>query len=172
MESIEGLLAVGDAQLALDQFQDAVNTYRRAVTMAQETNQNHQEASERLQKAETALKQSKEKNYYKILGVARTAEASQIKKAYRELALKWHPDKNADNKEEAERMFMDIGEAYEVLSDQEKREKYDRGEEVYPNQGGGGGGGHDAHAFFQQQFMRHFQQQGGGGGGNFHIRFG
>jgi len=173
MESIEGIIAVGDVQLAMDKLQDAVNTFRRAVNFAQENNQDHSEASERLQKAETALKQSKEKNYYKILGVARNAQASQIKKAYRELALKWHPDKNADNKEEAEKMFMDIGEAYEVLSDEEKRGKYDRGEDVFPNQGGGGGDAHAAHhAFFQEQFMRHFQQGGGGGGGNFHVRFG
>ena len=143
------------------------------MNIAQENNQNHPEASEKLQKAETALKQSKEKNYYKILGVPRTAEPSQIKKAYREMALKWHPDKNADNKDEAEKMFMDIGEAYEVLSDEEKRGRYDRGEDVFPNQGGGGGGGNAAHhAFFQEQFMRHFQQGGGGGGQNFHIRFG
>merc|ERR1712087_62039 len=88
--------------------------------------------------------------------------AKQIKKAYRDGALKWHPDKNSDNVEEAEKKFQDIGEAYEVLSDKEKRAKYDRGEEVFENQGGGRrGGGMDAHQFFRT----HFQQGGGGGGG-------
>ena len=73
-----------------------------------------------------------------------------------------HPDKNSDNIEEAEKMFQDIGEAYEVLSDEEKRGKYDRGEDVFENQGGGGRGSHmNAHQFFHQ----HFQQGGGGGGG-------
>lgn len=57
------------------------------------------------------MKQSKEKNYYKILGVARTAGQKEIKKSYRDLALKWHPDKNTDQKEEAEKMFQDISEA-------------------------------------------------------------
>jgi DnaJ-class molecular chaperone len=62
------------------------------------------------------LKQSKEKNYYKILGIPRTAGKKEIKSAYRKLALEWHPDKNED-KEKAEQMFQDISEAYEVLSD-------------------------------------------------------
>ena len=69
------------------------------------------ESEEKQNKTEVALKQSKAKNYYKILGVPRNADQKAIKKAYRDLALKWHPDKNADNREEAEKMFQDIGEA-------------------------------------------------------------
>lgn len=115
-----------------------------------------------------ALKQSKEKNYYKILGVQRDAGLKQIKKAYRDLALQWHPDKNTENKEEAEKMFHDIGEAYEVLSDEEMRGKYDRGEDVFDNQGGGGGHHTNAHQFFHQQF----RQGGGGGSRHFHFRHG
>ena len=126
-----------------------------------------QNAQQKLREAEVALKQSKEKNYYKILGLSRQATKSEIKKSYRELALKWHPDKNTDNVEQAEKMFQDIGEAYEVLSNDETRAKYDRGEPVFENQGGGGGGGggqHNAHQFFHQ----HFQQ----GGQRFHFRHG
>ena len=122
------------------------------------------------------MKQSKEKNYYKTLGVARDANLKEIKKSYRELALRWHPDKNTDNVEEAERMFQDISEAYEVLSDKELREKYDRGEPVFENQGGGGGQQRhhhmDPNMFFQQNFgggQRHHQ---GGGGQRMHFRFG
>ncbi len=118
-----------------------------------------------------ALKQSKEKNYYKILGVPRNAKLQEIKKSYRELALRWHPDKNTDDTETAEKMFQDISEAYEILSDKELRAKYDRGEPVFENQGGGGGQQRhhmDPNMFFQQ----HFRQQGGGGGQRMHFRFG
>jgi len=62
--------------------------------------------------------------YYKILGVAKTASADEIKKAYRKLALKYHPDKNPDSKE-AEAKFKEINEAYAVLSDEKKRKEYD-----------------------------------------------
>jgi DnaJ-class molecular chaperone len=65
------------------------------------------------------------KDYYAILGVPKTAAAKDIKSAYRKLARKWHPDANPDKAKEAEEKFKDIQEAYEVLSDAEKRSKYD-----------------------------------------------
>ena len=68
-----------------------------------------------------------ENDYYKILGVKKDATEGEIKKAYRKLALKWHPDKNPDNREEAEEKFKKINEAYSVLSDKNKRRQYDRG---------------------------------------------
>lgn len=64
-------------------------------------------------------------NYYEILGISKTASLDEIKKAYRKLAMKWHPDKNLNNKDEAEAKFKVISEAYSVLSDNESREKYD-----------------------------------------------
>ncbi|XP_013785372.1 dnaJ homolog subfamily B member 6-like [Limulus polyphemus] len=65
-------------------------------------------------------------DYYSILDIPRTATNDDIKKAYRKLALKWHPDKNPDDKEKAEFMFKKISEAYEVLSNEKKRRIYDQ----------------------------------------------
>ncbi|XP_016930235.2 dnaJ homolog subfamily B member 6 isoform X2 [Drosophila suzukii] len=64
-------------------------------------------------------------DYYKVLDVARSATDSEVKKAYRKLALKWHPDKNPDNLDEANKRFRELSEAYEVLSDEKKRRIYD-----------------------------------------------
>lgn len=69
------------------------------------------------------------KDYYKILDCARDADENTIKKKYRKQAIRWHPDKNPDNKAEAEAKFKDINEAYEVLSDKRKKQIYDQGEE-------------------------------------------
>lgn len=74
---------------------------------------------------------SEKKDYYDILGVTKRATNEEIKKAYRKLALKWHPDKNPTNREEAEKKFKEVSEAYSILSDPNKREHYDR----FGNQG-------------------------------------
>ncbi|NWX64451.1 DNJ6B protein, partial [Promerops cafer] len=65
-------------------------------------------------------------DYYKVLGLQKNASQDAIKKSYHKLALKWHPDKNPKNKEEAEKKFKEIVEAYEVLSDPQKRSLYDK----------------------------------------------
>ncbi|XP_050701194.1 dnaJ homolog subfamily B member 6-B-like isoform X3 [Eriocheir sinensis] len=78
-------------------------------------------------------------DYYKILEVNRSASVADIKKAYRRLALKWHPDKNPDNQDEATKKFKEISEAYEVLSDEKKRKIYDQfGKEGLQSGGGPG----------------------------------
>lgn len=80
------------------------------------------------------------KDYYKILGISKGASEDDIKKAYRKLALKYHPDKNKTA--DAEEKFKEVAEAYEVLSDKKKRDVYDRfGEEGLKGSAGGGGGG-------------------------------
>src|SRR5579859_6237851 len=66
-----------------------------------------------------------QKDFYEVLGVSRTSSVEEIKSAYRKAALKWHPDRNPENKEEAEVKFRECTEAYSVLSDQQKREVYD-----------------------------------------------
>lgn len=79
------------------------------------------------------------RDFYKILGVSKSASTSEIKKAYRKLAVKYHPDKNPDDSE-AVTKFHDINDAYEVLQDEEKRDIYDRhGEEGLKNHGDGHG---------------------------------
>lgn len=104
-------------------------------------------------------------DYYEILGVTRQATADDLKKAYRKLALKYHPDRNQDNPE-AEGKFKEISEAYEVLSDPQKREIYDRyGKEgLSPNAGFGGGGGGFQGFTSMDEALRTFMGAFGGGG--------
>ena len=106
------------------------------------------------------------KDYYEVLGVAKDADETTIKKAYRKLAMKYHPDRNPDNKE-AEEKFKEIGEAYEVLSDADKRAAYDRmGHDAFKNGGMGGPGGGGGFGGFTDP-MDIFAQMFGGMGGSF-----
>jgi molecular chaperone DnaJ len=93
---------------------------------------------------------SKKQDYYKILGVAKTATADEIKKAYRKLAMQYHPDRNPDNKE-AEEKFKEAASAYAVLSDAEKRQRYDQ----FGHDGVDGMGGHGQHGNMDDIF-EHF----------------
>ena len=104
------------------------------------------------------------RDYYQILGVSRTATAEEIKTAYRKLAMKYHPDRNQGNKE-AEEKFKEIAEAYEVLSDPGKRERYDRFGHEGVKAGSYGGGFHDPFDLFREVF-------GGGFGTIFDDLFG
>jgi len=107
---------------------------------------------------------SAKKDYYEVLGVPRSSTAEEIKKAYRKLALQHHPDKHKGDKK-AEEKFKEIGEAYEVLSDQQKRDAYDRyGHRAFaPGAGMGAAGGfHDPFEVFREVF-----NSGGAGGGIF-----
>ena len=89
-------------------------------------------------------------DYYEVLGVSKTASADEIKKVYRKLALKYHPDRNPTNKKESEEKFKEISEAYEVLSDSQKRARYDQfGHEGIRSDFGAGG--------FNWQNFTHFE---------------
>jgi curved DNA-binding protein CbpA len=70
---------------------------------------------------------SNQKDYYEVLGVSKEATPEEIRKAYKKLAIKWHPDKHVDDKKEAEEKFKEIAEAYSVLSDPDKKKEYDTG---------------------------------------------
>ena len=92
-------------------------------------------------KFKVVTKLSTKRDYYEVLGVDKNADEQAIKKAYRKLAMKYHPDRNPDNKE-AEEKFKEVNEAYEVLSDATKRQNYDQfGHEGVNGQGGFGGFG-------------------------------
>ena len=110
---------------------------------------------------------SRKRDYYEILGVDRDVSAEDLKRSYRKLAVKFHPDKNPDDPS-AEEKFKEISEAYEALSDPEKRTAYDRyGHSAFQGGMGGGGGFHDPFDIFREVFSG-----GGGGGGIFDQFFG
>ncbi len=104
------------------------------------------------------------RDYYEILGVAKTADKNEIKKAYRKIALKYHPDRNPDNKQ-AEEKFKEAAEAYEVLSNPDKRKRYDQFGHagVGGNSGFGGAGGMRMEDIFSN-FGDIFEGFGFGGG--------
>ncbi len=103
------------------------------------------------------------KDYYEVLGINKGASAAEIKKAYRKMALKYHPDKNPDDKE-AEAKFKEAAEAYEVLSNADKKARYDQfGHQAFEGAGGFGGGGMNMDDIFSQ-FGDIFGGAFGGGG--------
>ena len=159
----KALLKRAALRLDAEEFEAAVRDFEEAA----EQEPSNRDIRQQLRNAKIELKKSKRKNYYKILGVAKTATSSEIKKAYRKLAMTCHPDRvqGDEAKEKAEAKFKEIGKPYAILSDPEKRQQFDNGHDMEEGDGGGGGGpggfaGGIDPAMFAQMF-------GGGGGFSF-----
>ncbi|KAK3586229.1 hypothetical protein CHS0354_014050 [Potamilus streckersoni] len=144
-ENIDALCDRAEAYIHNEQYEEAKMDFQKAHNIDQQ----NRRAGEGLDRIQKLIKNSQKRDYYKILGVKRNAKKKEILKAYRKLAIIWHPDKYEGNdKEKAKKMFLDIAAAKEVLTDKEKRQKYDLGEDpLDPEQQGGGGG-----PFWQQGF--------------------
>jgi DnaJ family protein C protein 7 len=137
---------------------------------------------EKVKHAKLELKKSKRKDYYKILSVPKEVTEDETKKAYKKAALRWHPDKHSNGTEEqrleADKMFKDISEAYTVLSDPKKKNRYDQGADIEDldndHSGHGfGGGGMDPNDIFRMFFAQGGGGMGGGGHqGHSHARGG
>lgn len=162
-----GLLSKAKQQLEAEEFEAAINTLNEA-----KEHHETQRVQTMLQEAQTLLRRSKQKDYYKILGVSRDADERDIKRAYRKLVVKFHPDKAAAqgiSSDDAQKKMADINEAYETLSDPELKARVDRGEDPNdPTQQGGNP--FQGSPFGGQQFA--FRQGGGFPGGSFQFQGG
>eukprot|EP01083_Nonionella_stella_P051079 135622_1 len=153
------------ARQHLEQYEEAVQDCKKACELDEDDSAGSKRA---LRDAELELKKSKRKNWYKILSIEVDADEYVIKKAYRKKALKWHPDKwsNAteEEQESAEVQFKDINEAFTILSDPQKRHRFDSGADIEEH---GGMGGVDPSEVFQM-FFNGGGGMGGMGGGHSH----
>lgn len=132
---LKALLRRAKCYMDLGAFEEAVKDYEKVCKMDKS-----RDNKRLLQDAKLALKKSKRKDYYKILGVDRNATEDEIKKAYRRRALDHHPDRHAnatdEEKKEQEKKFKELGEAYGILSDPKKKARYDTGQDMDDFDGG------------------------------------
>ncbi|POW04904.1 hypothetical protein PSHT_11025 [Puccinia striiformis] len=171
-EDIWGIIYKAETLMTAEEWEPAVNLLKEAY----HKNEDQEEISSRLRKAQKGLKISKQKDYYKVLGVAKNADDRTLKKAYRKATLKAHPDKGG-----SQAKMTALNEAYEVLSNPELRARYDNGDDPndpmsgqHGNPFAGGGGNPMFQQFFQQAHSGGGNPFGGGGGNGqtFSFRFG
>ncbi|KAG6908134.1 putative NRPS-like protein biosynthetic cluster [Tephrocybe rancida] len=164
-EDVDGLVGRGEVLLGKQEWEEAVQVLNKAW---EASGQSSRDIHSRLQRAQKLLKQSKQKDYYKVLGVSRDADARTIKKAFRNAAKTAHPDKGG-----TEDKMAAVNEAYEVLTNPELRQRFDNGDD--PNDPMTQQGGHPFSGS-GHPFAQFFQQQGGGfpggsqGGFQFHFQ--
>lgn len=126
----------GNIYMALKMYEEARYDFQKV----KEREPTNQDALKLLEQAKKEEKAAKKRDYYKILGVDKSSSDADIKKAYKKLAIKWHPDKNNQSEEAhklAEKTFRDINDAYTVLSDPKKRQMYDNGMDPHNPEGPG-----------------------------------
>ncbi|KAI8450594.1 hypothetical protein BY996DRAFT_4587253 [Phakopsora pachyrhizi] len=163
-----GLTAKADKLLKSEDWEDALRLLRDAN---ERTGEESKTILERLKRAQKGLKLSKQKDYYKVLGVPRNVDERALKKAYRKATLKAHPDKGG-----SQAKMTALNEAYEVLSNPELRARYDNGDDPNDPQSGGsnpffqGGSGGNFHPIFQQFFQQ--ASSGQSGGQTYSFKFG
>jgi len=161
---LKALLRRAASKLELEQYKESIADYEEA----QQMEPNDRSIAQSLRQAKLELKKSLRKDLYKLLGVTKHASDSEIKKAYRKMALQWHPDRHSSAEEEertqAEKKFKEIGEAFEILSDPTKKEAYDAGQDI-EEINGGGGGGQRGHAGVDPMDIFRMYSGGGMGGG-------
>lgn len=187
-EYIKAFQRRGDSRFALggkENIEKAIEDYEKVMELNEQAGNSNSEMKQKLRQAQVALKRAGRKDLYAILGVSQDADEAEIRKKYKHAALKYHPDKQSSKSEEekkaAEANFKAISEAYEILSDKEKRERYDQGVEIadlddpHAGCGGGGHGGHggiDPNILFQMFMQQQAGGRGGGGFGGHHGGFG
>ncbi|EFP79246.2 hypothetical protein PGT21_020617 [Puccinia graminis f. sp. tritici] len=173
-QDVWGIISKAEQLMAAEEWEPAVNLLKEAYSK----NEDEDEISSRLRKAQKGLKVSKQKDYYKVLGVPKNADERTLKKAYRKATLKAHPDKGG-----SQAKMTALNEAYEVLSNPELRARYDNGDDPNDPMSGqhghpfGGGGNPIFQQFFQQAHSSGGnpfggQFPGGGSGQTFSFRFG
>jgi len=150
-------------------YDDAKNDFQKA----KELDPNNLDAENLMKEAINNNDRARNRDYYKILGVDKNASADEIKKAYRKMALKYHPDRNAESEESktiAQRKFQDINDAYAVLSDPKKKQMFDMGcDPLNPENASGPGGGGMSMNIDLSEILNMF---GGGGSSGFDDGFG
>ncbi|KAI0751839.1 hypothetical protein C8Q80DRAFT_1231438 [Daedaleopsis nitida] len=165
MEGLEndpdGAIGRAEALFGREEWEEAVRVLERAF---EASGRSDREIHQRLTKAQKLLKQSRQKDYYKVLGVARDADAKTIKKAYRKAVLIAHPDKGG-----SEQKMATVNEAYEVLSDPELRQRYDNGDD--PNDPMAQQGGSPFQGGFPGGFAQFFNGFPSGGSGGFQFHY-
>ncbi|KAK2575107.1 hypothetical protein KPH14_008833 [Odynerus spinipes] len=164
---LKALLRRGMSYQELNEYEEAVRDFEKACKI-----DNSRENKRYLLGAKMALKRSKRKDYYKILGIDKNASTDDIKKAYRKRAMVHHPDRHANategEKKEQEKKFKEVGEAYGILSDPKKRSRYDSGHDMDDSDGD-----MDTYGMFPTYFTRRgdYQFQSGFHSG-FSFQFG
>jgi DnaJ family protein C protein 7 len=158
---LKALLRRAACRMEMEAYQQAIDDF----SAAQDIEPNDRSIGQSLRSAKMELKKSLRKDLYKLIGVTKQASELEIKKAYKKMALTWHPDRHSAGseaeREEAEKRFKEIGEAFEILSDPIKKQKYDEGMDVEDINGGGGGRGHSHHGIDPMDIFAHMGGMGG-----------